>query len=254
MEHDAVINGIRVRAVYSERSIREIFIPFLEHLTALQREKGRRILAMLAAPPGAGKTTLLSFLEKLARERDGIGKIQVIGMDGFHRRQEYLLSHSVLRDGKQISMVEIKGAPVTFDLERLKEKIRTVASGENCGWPVYDRLLHNPAEDAVRVDGNIVILEGNYLLLDEDGWRELSAYADYTVSVLADEAFLRARLTDRKMKTGVDRETAARFVEFSDLPNARLCLDRMKPADLRLFVDNCGEYHIRETGGCLMKG
>ena len=93
MKHSVLVNGIRVDAVYSEQAVHEIFVPLLKKLTVLQRKKGSRILAMLAAPPGAGKTTLLSFLEKLSREREDLSEIQVIGMDGFHRRQEYLLSH-----------------------------------------------------------------------------------------------------------------------------------------------------------------
>ena len=159
IEHDVMINGIAVNAQYSERSVNEIFIPLLKRLTQMQQKKGKRILVMLAAPPGAGKTTLLTFLKKLSREREGISAIQVIGMDGFHRRQEYLLSHDVLRDGRRVAMVEIKGAPVTFDLERLTEGVKKIAAGEICGWPVYDRLLHNPVEDAICVDGSIVLLE-----------------------------------------------------------------------------------------------
>ena len=92
MEYDVRVNGIQVTARYSQRAIDEIFLPLLRRLTALQREKGRRILALLAAPPGCGKTTLASFLEALSRERDGISPLQAIGMDGFHRRQEYLQS------------------------------------------------------------------------------------------------------------------------------------------------------------------
>lgn len=245
IEHSIMINGIHVDAVYSEHAVRDIFVPLLQRLTDLQREKGRRILVMLAAPPGAGKTTLLSFLEKLSREREDLSEIQVIGMDGFHRRQEYLLSHFAERNGKQVAMVEIKGAPVTFDLEKLTDSVRRVAAGEICGWPVYDRLLHNPVEDALRVDGDIILLEGNYLLLDDDGWRRLADYADYTISIAADEAFLRTRLIDRKMKTGVDETTAVRFVDFSDMPNARICLTRTKPADLQLVIDAGGEYSRR---------
>ena len=240
--HRVMINGIEVEAHYSRRAAEEIFLPLLRKLTALRQEKGRRILAMLAAPPGAGKTTLLSFLEKLSREQPDTTPVQVIGMDGFHRRQEYLLSHTAERDGKQIPMVEIKGAPVTFDLEGLTRAVRKAAAGENIGWPVYDRLLHNPVEDAVRVDGDIVLLEGNYLLLDEDGWRELPALADYTVSVSAEESLLRERLIERRIKTGVDREKAVRFVDFSDMPNVRLCLTKSLPADLRLQLDKDGDY------------
>ena len=94
IEHQVTMNGIDVAARYSERAVKEIFLPLLKKLKDLQRKKGKRVLAMLAAPPGAGKSTLLSFLERLARE-EGLDGIQAIGMDGFHRRQEYLLSHEV---------------------------------------------------------------------------------------------------------------------------------------------------------------
>ncbi len=244
-EHKVNINGIEVTAYYSDREIQTIFIPLLEKLTELQKNRGRRILAMLAAPPGAGKSTLLSFLERLSKERAGISPIQTIGMDGFHRRQEYLLSHYTERDGKRISLVEIKGAPITFDLERLTERIGKAAAGEKCGWPIYDRLLHNPVEDAAVIDSDIVLLEGNYLLLDEDGWRELSKYADYTVSIRADENLLRTRLIERRIKTGVEEGPATRFVDFSDMPNVRLCLEKTMPAELQLKIDENGEYQIR---------
>ena len=239
IDYPVTINGVEVLARYTRRSVDEIFLPLLDALSALRREKGRRILVMLAAPPGSGKSTLLSFLESLSQ-----GAIQVIGMDGFHRRQAYLVSHYTERDGKQIPMVDIKGAPVTFDLELLTAAVKRVAAGETCGWPVYDRMLHNPVEDAVRVDGGIVLLEGNYLLLDEDGWRELSGYADYTVSIGADEALLRSRLIARRIKTGVDEAAATRFVDYSDMPNVRLCLEKTKPADCRLWIDADGDYHI----------
>ena len=243
-EYNVVINGIPVKAEYSQQAVENIFLPLLRRLTALQREKGRRILALLAAPPGAGKTTLLSFLEKLSREREGLERVQAVGMDGFHRRQEYLLTHTAIRDGKSIPMVDIKGAPVTFDLEKLTERVRRIAAGENCGWPGYDRLLHNPVEDAVRIDGKIVLLEGNYLLLDEEGWRDLAKFADYTISVRAGEDMLRSRLIDRKVKTGVSMEKTVRFVDLSDMPNVRICLEKSIPADLRLELDAGGEYHL----------
>ena len=246
VEHRVTINGIEVVARYSDRAVNGIFVPLLRKWTSLQQAKGGRILVMLAAPPGAGKSTLLSFLEKLAEETDGAGRIQVIGMDGFHRRQEYLLSHDTERDGKKIRMVEVKGAPETFDLEALTRRVKSLAAGEVTGWPVYDRLLHNPVEDALTVDGEIVLLEGNYLLLDEEGWRDLAAYADYTVSVSAGEELLRDRLIDRKIHTGVAEDAAVRFVDYSDMPNVRLCLAQSVPADLRLRLDNSGDYLTEE--------
>ena len=247
IEYPVTINGIKGTARYTRRSVDEIFLPFLEKLTEMQRAAGRRILVMLAAPPGAGKSTLLSFLDFLAKETEGIAQIQAVGMDGFHRRQEYLLCHDTVRDGKPVRMVEVKGAPETFDLEALAGRVKRLASGENTPWPAYDRLLHNPVEDAVLVDGNIVILEGNYLLLDMDGWRDLKAFADYTVSVRADESLLRERLISRRIRTGTARDAAVRFVDFSDMPNVRLCLARSAPADLQLETDAQGEYRVIDS-------
>ena len=89
-----------------------------------------------------------------------------------------------------------------------------------------------------------MLLEGNYLLLDEAGWRELAAYADYTISVSAGEKLLRERLIGRKRHTGVAEDAAVRFVDFSDMPNVRLCLERSMPADLRLQVGEDGDYGI----------
>jgi len=230
------INGIDVEARYTKESVQEIFLPLLHRLSRMQKEKNGRVLAMLAAPPGAGKSTLAAFLKKLSEDEPGVTPITVIGMDGFHRYQADLMAHRTVRDGKEISLVEIKGAPETFALDLLTERVRRVAAGEECGWPEYNRLLHNPVEDAITVKGGIVLLEGNYLLLDRDGWRDLAGFADYTIRIKADVSMLKKRLVERKMKSGTDREAAVRFVEFSDLANARECLGHTKGADLTLVL------------------
>ena len=247
VSYHVCINGIWVDAYYSQNTVNTVFLPLLQRLTALQQKKERRILVMLAAPPGCGKTTMAGFLEKLSREQKGLTPVQVIGMDGFHRRQEYLQSHYVERDGMRVPMVQIKGAPVTFDLQKLTDSVRKVASGGTCGWPVYDRMLHNPVEDALTVDGKIILLEGNYLLLDEEGWRELSSYSDYTISVTANASVLRSRLIARKKQTGVEKEAAVRFVDYSDMTNVYLCLRKTKKADLSLRLDDEGEYQVIDS-------
>ena len=131
-------------------------------------------------------------------------------------------------------MVDVKGASETFDLNTLEMKIRELRNSEECGWPVYDRMLHNPVEDAVLVKEKAVLLEGNYLLLDEKGWNRLSDYADYTLFLSGDEELLRKRLVDRRMKTGVERKKAETFVDFSDMRNVRTVLHHSKKADLYL--------------------
>lgn len=244
MEYFVNMNGIDVNAHYSDRAVKEIFIPLLEKLSAIQKEKNRRILVLLAAPPGSGKSTLSSFLQKLSEDNDNLSPLQAIGMDGFHRRQEFLLSHMCIRDGKEIRMVDIKGAPITFDLDLLTKRIKQVLSEKEVPWPDYDRHLHNPVEGAITVKRNIVLLEGNYLLLDEDGWRDLKTLADYTVLIRADENMLRERLIDRKIKSGNPKEKAEKFVDYSDMSNVRLCLNNSTEPDLTLIIDGCGDYSM----------
>lgn len=236
MNYSADINGITVNATYSDTTVNEVFIPLLKHLAQLHNVKQRRILVMLAAPPATGKSTLVSFLEHLAKSVIPDKRVQSVGMDGFHLRQEYLLTHTFKLDGEEIPMARIKGAPITFDLQALRTKIEEAAQGQTCKWPHYDRQLHDPVDDAITIDADIVLIEGNYLLLNMDGWRDLSRYADYTISLTADEEMLRSRLIRRKMKTGMTQEDAKRFVESSDMRNVRLCLDKTMKADLELSI------------------
>ena len=67
---------------------------------------------------------------------------------------------------KKTAMKEVKGCPETFDIEKLKNKIAQLKK-EDTKWPVYDRTIHDVIEDAVTVERQIVLVEGNWLLLNE---------------------------------------------------------------------------------------
>lgn len=233
--------GRPVEAEFSDANIREIFLPLLRRLTALRRQKGCRALALLAAPPAAGKSTLAALLERLSRE-EGLAPVTALSMDGFHFDRAYLRAHA--RPDGSAPLISVKGAPETFDLPRLTEALRRVAAGEDCPWPAYDRTLHDPVRGALRATGEIVLVEGNYLLLDAAGWRELRPLADYTVSVAAEPELLRRRLVARHVAGGRTPEAAAAFVEASDMANVRLCLGRTLPADLRLRLAADGTYAV----------
>ncbi|WP_029232042.1 nucleoside/nucleotide kinase family protein [Butyrivibrio sp. VCB2006] len=247
MNYFVNMNGIDVNAYYSDNTVKELFFPLLERVTKLQKEKGRRVIVYVAAPPGAGKSTLCSFLQKLSEENPDFTNAQAIGMDGFHRRQEYLDTHKTLRCGREIFMAEIKGAPETFDLTAFEEKIKELTISEKVGWPVYDRLLHNPVEDAVVVDGSIVFLEGNYLLLDQEGWRDLKKYSDLTIFIKADPDMLRERLIARKAASGNTLDKATEFVDSSDMANVNLCLNDSDISDLTFVLDDEGEYYLDKS-------
>ena len=245
MNYKTEINGIGVNVDFTDDNIENIFIPILKYANKLYGEKKKRVLILLAAPPGAGKSTLLSFFKYLSENNNELNPITTIGMDGFHRYQDYLLTHDMERDGKTYKMVELKGCPETFDLEKLLERTKKVANGETVGWPEYDRLTHNPVEDTIMVSGDIVFLEGNYLLLDKPGWKELKGLSDLTISIRADEGMLRDRLIQRKMKTGnISHEKAEKFVDLSDLYNAHTCLKYSVEADIVLDILSDNSYRL----------
>ena len=244
MKEKLLVNGREVEAEFTESNIEEILLPLLWKLTETYRAEKKRILVMLAAPPGAGKSTLSLFLEQLSRTRAGLEPLKAVGMDGFHRYRGELLRTYTVRDGREVTLNDIKGAPETFDLPKLESAVRRLLAESVVTWPLYDRTLHDPVEDALTVRENIVLLEGNYLLLDAPGWRDLRNYADYTVRILADPDTVRERLVERKAASGIARAEAERFAEMSDLYNVRTVIAHFLPADLTLRLTSRGSYEI----------
>ena len=217
-DYEMTVNGLPQRIRYNEETVEGLFLPLLHRLTALQVEKGGRILAFLAAPPATGKSTLLLFLEQFARQHDELTRVQALGMAGFHHPNRYLETHSILRDGMEIPLKNIKGAPETFDVAYLAEKLAAAKAGA-ASFPVYDRRIHDPRPDALKVDAAILLIEGNWLLLDEEPWRNLRALADYSVRIDAAPELLRERLIGRKVQGGLSEAEARAFYEASDAAN-----------------------------------
>lgn len=235
MRYDLLVTGYPVTAECDEAVARKI----LETLRGRLPGDGGRLIAFVAGPPGVGKSTLTAFLERFAAEWPGFPRVQALGMDGFHYPQAYIESHEVSRGGSRIPMKRVKGAPDTFDAEGLKSRL-TLLKSQDAFWPAYDRRKHDVTPDALWADAPILLVEGNYLLLDEPVWRELPH--DYAVFMKAEEAWLRDRLIARKIRGGLTAAQAETFYAECDGPNARLCLTRSLPADSTLTV---GEKGIR---------
>jgi len=242
MEYTFPVNGFEVKARYDEKAVAEIFLPLLEKLSRMQREAGRRLVVFLAAPPAVGKSTLAAFLEMLSRSHEALVPLQALGMDGFHNHQEYILAHTVMRAGEEVPMKSVKGAPESFDLERLSDMLCRVRK-EDLKWPFYDRRLHDVVEDVIPVSADILLVEGNWLLLDAPGWRALEC--DFSLFIGAEEIQLRDRLIERKMRGGLSREAAEAFYDACDGPNIRLCMGKHKRADVELTLlgDGCYQMH-----------
>ncbi len=228
------VTGHTIDVSYTEDEVTDIFKPLLEKLVELKKEKNARVIVYLAAPPGAGKTTVSLFLEDLYKEMDQPYSFQAIAMDGFHHYNAYLNKHTTVRNGRQDLLKKYKGIPDTFDLHALKEKIEALTTHDQVDWPTYDRALHDVSEETVEVDADIVLIEGNYLLLDREGWNTLTEYCDYTVFIYTSLDAIEDRLIDRKQLGGASLDEAVAHYEQTDKVNAELVLSHSKSADLTL--------------------
>ena len=231
LTYNMEVNGLWQEVKFSEAAIEEIFMPFLHELTDLKMTMDRKVIAYLVSPPGAGKSTLAKFLEQLSRERSNeVEPIRALSMDGYHYTAAYMNVTTVDRDGEQILMRDIKGAPETFDVDLLVEKIREVRS-EGTNWNIYDRKIHDVLPDYWSVEDDIILIEGNYLLLKEAGWTNVRVLADYSVFIDAEPYLLRERLINRKVAGGKSREEAEKFYDFSDGRNIERVLKNSARAD-----------------------
>lgn len=235
------VNGFEMETVYNEETINNVFLPLLRDLTQRQKETKERFVVFVAAPPAVGKTTLCQFLEYLSQQHDDITDVQAVGLDGFHYHSDYINSHNAWISGKEVPMKSVKGCPETYDTEKLTQKLQRIKK-ENILWPIYDRNIHDVVEDVTKVTKDIVLIEGNWLLLKEEPWASMKEAADYTILILAEEEMLKERLIGRKEKGGLTRQEAEEWYINSDSVNVRRVLETSSDADLMLKVEEDNDY------------
>lgn len=235
MKIGLTVNGLQVEAHYDDDEIENVHKPLLHQLADVHcANASRRTIIFLSAPPGTGKSTLTTFWEWLSRQEPSLPAIQTLPMDGFHHYNDWLDAHHLRA---------YKGAPETFDVEKLAQNLRQIREGEGT-WPQYDRQKHDPVEDAIVVSAPIVIVEGNWLLRDDERWRALAAFCDFSLFIRAPAEALRARLVGRKLAGGLSPADAEAFYERTDGPNVERVLRESRPASLLLEMNATGEYRL----------
>lgn len=185
-------------------------------------QTGARLLLGVAGPPGAGKSTLADRLHEILTERGY--RSAVLPMDGFH------LDNAILEARGDLPR---KGAPHTFDVRGLTDLLRAVKAGGEVFAPVFDRSreLAIAAARCIAADDQIVIVEGNYLFLQQGRWADLHELFDLTVMVAPAIEELERRLRARWTHYGLTPAQIEAKVETNDLPNGRLVLERSQKAD-----------------------
>jgi pantothenate kinase len=191
----------------------DLKIPALyqQRIAQLLSSGERHILGLVGAP-GAGKSTLAHALAT-----QWPNAVQVVPMDGFH-----LANMELERLGRK----QRKGAPDTFDafgFIALLKRLRTQDSDEVVYAPSYERSLEEGVAGAIAVQPStqLIVVEGNYLLLNDSPWNQVQALLDETWFVDVPQELRVGRLTQRHQQFGRNAQEAADWVQHTDEPNAR---------------------------------
>ena len=187
--------------------------------------EGSRVIAAIAGAPGSGKSTLAEKLVgKLNGRRPGLAA--VLPMDGYHYDDLYLVP---------AGLRPRKGAPMTFDVGGLFHTLKRLRAQDEdaVAVPVFDRKIEIARAGArlIPKETPVIVVEGNWLLLNQAPWDRLRPMFDVTVMVEVPEHVLRARLRGRWERLGLAEAEIVEKLEENDLPNGRWVRDGSVVAD-----------------------
>lgn len=198
----------------------------LQEALVLLEAPGRKFLA-IAGAPGSGKSTTVEMLfDRLEAARPGL--TAVLPMDGFHYDDAVL--HAMGRR-------PWKGAPDTFDVGGLASAVQRLSAGtETVAVPVFDRDLEISRGSArlIGPEAQLILVEGNYLLLERAPWDQLAPLFDKTVMIEVPEDILAERLRARWLHYNLSEDQIRAKLEENDLPNGRTVISDSRQADFVL--------------------
>ena len=202
----------------------------LDEIAALPDIPGRRLIA-IAGGPASGKSTLAEALVAALNARNSSAVL--VPMDGYH------LDNDVLDD---MGMRHRKGAPETFDAAGFADTVKMLKSAPDIALPTFNRAFDKSVPNSIHVTPShrIVVLEGNYLCLDETPWSDLADYWDLSVYLDVSLDVTLLRLVQRWLDHGLSPKEATERAKSNDMANARRVAENLGPVDIWLQSDLAG--------------
>jgi pantothenate kinase len=241
---DLVVNEQLVRTRITATEWADHWRPFLGRLYDLfERAAPKRFVIAFAGPPGSGKSIIAEQIHWIMERSFFHKKAHSIAlpMDGFHYPNSYLETHTrKLPDGREIPLFMVKGQPDTIDVKTLRRYLQMlVARPEHMPWPGYSRFSHDVVPEKHHISGavNLVLVEGNYLLVNRGPFAGIPDMFDLRVYVECPAAKIMANLMERHIRGGKEIEEAKTWVKRIDLPNARVAEATRPNADVILEKD-----------------
>ena len=198
--------------------------------------KPSRTLIGLTGGPGSGKSTLAGYLlDHFTKQQNS--QVVCLSMDGFHLSKTQL---QALPNSEEA--FARRGAPWTFDSMAFVERVKKIKQGyqqDDILWPSFDHALGDPIEDdlSIKKEAKLILVEGLYLLHQQDGWQESKALFDehWFLDIPVEVAI--ERLAKRHMKAwGFSHEQAMARINQSDGLNAELVAKYRNQADWLIRV------------------
>jgi putative kinase len=204
----------------NQEEIEQFYLPLAEMLLK-KSHLSPRLMAGIAGPPGSGKTIFAAVLTEVINTINGTACSACIGLDGWHYPNAYLDKYNQTGTDETVLLRKIKGAPETYDSGAALSCLQRIKNGENVSFPIYSRELHDPVPDlgSVEPKHRIIIVEGNYLLLDEAPWKSFIPLFNISIFLDVETNGLLDGLRDRHLKGGKSIDFTEKHMLSVDLPN-----------------------------------